>query len=628
MFELIAMKLFKGRNPAYLKILKPGIFYYLNSDYKISAADVIKRPSKNADNFYTSHRPSINVSGIVGKNGSGKSSLVEMMLRLLNNFGKKHDKQRLDLQYVQGINVSLYFRMGNDIYKLHGINREIKVYKFNHQGHRLKRPIPSDMYRSMFYTIMINYSHYAFNTNDFFDEGPWLAGLFHKNDGYQTPIVLNPFRDEGNIEINNEHHLAKSRLIANYLKKNPDDEVKFRNISDKQVAYSLNLTLNTSKRNAIIYEAYSNEDEGPQPITLEELKINRKEVFGHLERYYRFGYRRINQKSYQIALDYILYKLVSICVKYREYHDFYNREKHDFNYEKLDLFFKTLFSDNSHITFKLRQTLNFLKYRYLKLADQSITLDELSDIILTIKQSSRKFFERAHFVPPPIFSTEIMTRSRDEKSLIHLSKLSSGEKQLLYSVSSMLYHLKNLDSIRNTKRRTGYKYVNIILEEVELYFHPEMQRSYVNYVIDCIEKMELQLIRSINMIFVTHSPFVLSDIPKNKVLFLEETGKPKVNKEETFGSNIHDLLANSFFLGNGFIGEFAKRKIQSVIDELNDDIGKKRRARPELLEIIECIGEPFLKVKLSELYFQTVPGDISKEKKILELEEQLKRLKQ
>ncbi len=44
----------------------------------------------------------------------------------------------------------------------------------------------------------------------------WLHGLFHKNDAYRTPLVITPFRREGNIDINNERELAIERLVRLY----------------------------------------------------------------------------------------------------------------------------------------------------------------------------------------------------------------------------------------------------------------------------------------------------------------------------------------------------------------------------------------------------------------------------
>lgn len=38
--------------------------------------------------------------------------------------------------------------------------------------------------------------------------------MFHKNDGYVVPIVLNPFRDEGKIDLRKEYDLTNYRLSA------------------------------------------------------------------------------------------------------------------------------------------------------------------------------------------------------------------------------------------------------------------------------------------------------------------------------------------------------------------------------------------------------------------------------
>lgn len=41
-----------------------------------------------------------------------------------------------------------------------------------------------------------------------------MNGLFHKNDGYQTPLVITPYRKNGNIDSNTERTLSKERLMA------------------------------------------------------------------------------------------------------------------------------------------------------------------------------------------------------------------------------------------------------------------------------------------------------------------------------------------------------------------------------------------------------------------------------
>lgn len=108
----------------------------------------------------------------------------------------------------------------------------------------------------------------------------------------------------------------------------------------------------------------------------------------------------------------------------------------------------------------------------------------------------------------------------------------------------------------------------MVFEEVELYFHPELQRKLVKVLIDSIRLVSIDNITGLQMIFITHSPFILSDIPKSNCLFLENDGKPtQRDNMQTFGANIFDILNSSFFLENGIIGEFAANKIKSIVDK-------------------------------------------------------------
>ena len=175
---------------------------------------------------------------------------------------------------------------------------------------------------------------------------------------------------------------------------------------------------------------------------------------------------------------------------------------------------------------------------------------------------------------------------------------SSGEKQFLQVVGAVLYHLHNIDSIASNEMR--YRNINLIFEEIELYFHPEWQRKWVYWLIAMLRSITYKYIRNINVVLVTHSPFVLSDIPKTNVLFLKG-GRPNYDMQmNTFGANIHHLLKNGFFLPGLPMGEFAHRKIDEIFAKLNEGnfpLGNLEQIYDDIMQV----GEPVIRNELMML---------------------------
>ncbi len=138
--------------------------------------------------------------------------------------------------------------------------------------------------------------------------------------------------------------------------------------------------------------------------------------------------------------------------------------------------------------------------------------------------------------------------------------LSKGQQQII-SYFGILARLK-----RNFADK---KNINIFFDEVESTFHPDWQRNFMNLLIQLVVKSNLlNNEQKLNLVFATHSPFILSDLPKENIIFLEK-GKqvyPFEDGKQTFGANIHTLLSHGFFMKDGLMGEFAKDKIQSIIE--------------------------------------------------------------
>ncbi|VTP91804.1 AAA family ATPase [Sphingobacterium daejeonense] len=138
---------------------------------------------------------------------------------------------------------------------------------------------------------------------------------------------------------------------------------------------------------------------------------------------------------------------------------------------------------------------------------------------------------------------------------------------MVHAIHSIIYHILNLDSLDESKQ--PYNAVNLVLDEIELYYHPEYQRLFVKKLLESLGRLKLKSVSGFNIIFSTHSPFILSDIPHRNVLKLRDGVAAPFNDEaKTFGSNIHEMLTDSFFLDQNLIGAFAESKIQDCIKDL------------------------------------------------------------
>jgi len=350
-FKLLAIRPLQDCHTRFIKNLSPGLIYkfYQNFDFlnendnAVKQAEnvfKIKRSQAIPENLYDVKSADgtelkISISAIAGKNGSGKSSLIELLFAIVYVFSVEHrllemeltspetaGNLRNDIRSFQIQLLELWAKKNEDYEELktkhsgdipfEALEREFTLSKEEkYLNSRLKqlqkdlknlpdrlenltnfkdqlqaelyfevdgkyfqikcdpgnslsatgsiwaigddgtRPVmvhlneaKEHLQRLIFYTISVNYSHHSLNSLVI---GEWINSLFHKNDGYRTPLVINPMRTKGNFDINREMSLVKYRLLSNLLVQKYHDSEKPLWVTDNQIVEKIVFRLNMEK---------------------------------------------------------------------------------------------------------------------------------------------------------------------------------------------------------------------------------------------------------------------------------------------------------------------------------------------------------------------------------------------
>lgn len=192
-----------------------------------------------------------------------------------------------------------------------------------------------------------------------------------------------------------------------------------------------------------------------------------------------------------------------------------------------------------------------------------INRDDLKNLISNFKNSEKYgyFYNNSYKIEVSSASLEnkdinfnfielLMVEFSDLFS-VQFENLSDGEIVYFNTFSSIFMEIRKAS-------KDGRDCV-LVLDEPDLNLHPEWCRRFID---DCITLVNNYSAVNVQFIIATHSPYMISDVPKENVFSLEEKGKMIVIKraEKTFAANIIDILSDTFFLDYS-IGEFARKKI-------------------------------------------------------------------
>lgn len=559
--------------------------YDIGYDYGNKRLKIVKKDFSVLTNFFSNKIKSINL--IVGKNGCGKTTLFDLLgLKKVDRyelftFDNKDRKMgwfalykcgSTNEFYVEGFNPELLFKsqeLINDqtINQLYGIHF---YYDFETMMIYEKFFSNSDTH------AMVPFLYYNQEIRN--------SSLFPQT----NPKIID--RDDYSYLINRKYIKNGKLTHLYYLATNNYDF--FKKIENESLAIVIRI------KNESYYD-----DEGNFDLLFNS-KVNNDEYL-KLEIKDRYRYNLLKTEIYDIYHN--------VIKKNEEKHDKYlielkNLEQFDTIINKINLICK--------ITCKYLDTINGnglgVSFGYYEFLDEICNkINQLSDKYINYSYAIEKsnIFSRINEVceikinlndqfDQNVFSLlELYEMGNNGPSLlgdfkkvfkVHLNNnISEGELQLINTYSGIYYALTN--GYKNQKS------VIILLDEPDKSFHPMWISSFIDNLVKLVESIDNDM--KYQFIISTHSPFMLSDVPKDCITCIDIVDHQRIvsKAKKSFASNYYDIIKDTFFLEDS-VGMFAKRKINEMIEVINNiDNNINEENIKRINDMISVIDDDYLK---------------------------------
>ncbi len=520
----------------------------------------------------------INVTAIVGKNGSGKSSLLDQISIFGNLIPASSNKI---LGFLSNTQISE--KIGKSFLLFYDKNEDMLIQEY---GKKLKIIFckKEKEYRTkiLHEQFTLNYNFMLENRHEYY---------FYNYDFNENRLFVQPKKDNNILDFGLIDKESNKFLLFNIL----EFDEKIELIDDFFIPYSA------------------------------ELKVNQK-LYLELEKY---GYTELSRKVTYFQED----KILEGRKKYTKFTlddlkllnaifivlDIDEKVKYSFSKDdyKLNESYKNIYQKNNFqekVNYILNNTYDDVFNNDIPYIKKDFRFIENSQVSY-ISNSKYLLYENIELIKSLPNWIDIILFNNKGVSFISLS---NGEKFTIRFIYNLIFFLNKI-------KKEDCDFINILLDEIDIGLHPQWQKKFFNAVINVLKNYTKYL----NIIFSTHSPFLLSDIPKQNIIFLDtykkedrevKKGEQKVgnckvlshdkvlSKKQTFGANIHTLLSDSFFMEDGLMGEFAKGKIiqikkfhKKVLKYQENKKVKKayicfyNKKQKEFEHIQSIIGEPFLK---------------------------------
>jgi predicted ATP-binding protein involved in virulence len=579
----------------------------------------------------------INVTAIIGENGSGKSSLLEQLMLLFFSSSKidiespnrawvlTYDKEKewIDINYFNQENLAFsQININNKVIRKNSIDSDGKKDYFYTSKFSKRK------YYNLFYNPsieLVSSSFLSYINEDLKNQDGAIYDLDFKPE--QLNIFAFPSKKKRIVDIKkNENNIILTMYKSIEVFKAKNLELKLDELLDNKKLNFLPSSI----------DFIFNIEETEYLIKHDNQKI--KDIL----------FSKYNDLSLESLYAYFIASILSIAREdydTKKFNDYFFKEGpiKDYLIKTYDEL-KKLIPNNDQVSpvYKLTNhiltnindfilvtsniklidsleessvMLNADIFETAKLIDALKTLDNVN--ALNHRQHNIGTIAKILSVMPSYIRVNVY----DENNVC-FNDYSYGEKNLISLIYSLMYYVHFFSTSDNT--------INIFLDEIETGLNPKWQRELINILMPFFAKLNI----SLNIVISSHSPFILSDLPKDNIIFLEketETGNCKNSSKDIkinpFGANIHTLLSHGFFMTDGLMGQFSKVKINEVIKYLKNE-GSDIRTDKEAESIINIIGDEVLKSTLKHKLYSN-ESKITKLKrqqeeigKAIELEEQ------
>ena len=552
----------------------------------------------------------LNVTGIVGKNGSGKSSLLHCLKLMTGKISK------------------LVCPL---IFCLRDKNRNIKTYFYNGGGDKKMKKLSVRVDSNISFKNRYNLLSPKPYTIERFDiEGNIVRGLDFDFNEIASCFFSNTFDSHIENIYEGIHNISTNYRADNFLKdyiasKEKSAKRKIKTMAKIELSPSHILQFHKSELKGLLkFLSYANTRKTNQLPILPKILIIEFKLDDYV---YLIDEKKDSSLFERNDIEEIQKAAVSIVNQSKD-----NR-KNFMNMVILTSFYNVLrkellFSDvTSKIDTRaqikslldnpknLFENIRIILAPLSKLKNESIEGQTISEFL---GKSFEKAVERMQFSETGNMSDnkakyylKIENNLWAVLSLVFELQVLNNDSYMDYSwggglstgQEAFLIHFARLNDLKNN---LGTKPIWLMIDEGDLYFHPEWQKRYFSELLDYIKFIFPR--NRVQLIITTHSPFIASDLPKQNLIFLKQDAEGRcqvANNDiqiETFGSNIHELFTNSFFLADGLMGEFSRSKIAELILEINSiETISREEYENNYKYRIEIIGESFIQSKLFEL---------------------------